>query len=238
MNKTQNNEKGFSVVEVVVVVVIVALIGTVGWLVYKNHHKTTTASITTTSATKPTTTTATTQPTDPTAGWNTYTLPKEKLTFRYPTTWTVENNLTDSNNDGIQFTSKTDSSFEILVGAGQDVAAIDNYDGNCVQQADPVTFASHSAYLDLVGIANTNAVPPSCSPASSTIQEVLLSQSSSTANVSNFFLTKDIPQPAAPATAEIVVQVDYNGPNGSTTGNKTISDIENDTDYKRRKATS
>jgi hypothetical protein len=41
-----NNQKGFSVVEVVLIVVILALIGTVGWLVYKNHHKSSAASVT------------------------------------------------------------------------------------------------------------------------------------------------------------------------------------------------
>jgi hypothetical protein len=169
------------------------------------------------------------------AGWNTYTLPKEKLTFRYPTTWAVENNLTDSSNDGVQFTSKTDKSFEILIGAGQDVAAIDNYDGNCVQQADAVTFDKQTAYLDFVGFANTNAVPPSCSPASSTIQSVLLSKSSTLANVSNFFLTKNISQPAAPSASEIVVDIDYNAPNGAGTNNKTLSAIESNTDYKDAK---
>jgi hypothetical protein len=47
MNILHKNESGFSAIEAVVVLVIVVLIGTVGWLVYKNHHKTTTPVITT-----------------------------------------------------------------------------------------------------------------------------------------------------------------------------------------------
>lgn len=56
MGKLQNNEQGFSAVEIVLVVIIVALIGTVGWLVYENHHKTNTVSTTNTSTNKPTST--------------------------------------------------------------------------------------------------------------------------------------------------------------------------------------
>ena len=83
-----------------------------------------------------------------------------------------------------------------------------------------------------MGFANTNADPPSCTPASSTIQSVILSKSSTNANATNFFLTKNIPQPAAPSASEIVVDIDYNAPNGTGTTNKTISQIESDTDYK------
>ena len=239
MNKLKEDGAGFSVVELVLVIVIVALIGVVGWLVYKSHHKTNTVSINTTSTYKPaisTKTTTTKVTPSPYAGWNTYTLAKEKLTFRYPTTWAIENNnFTNSNNDGIQFVSKTDSSFEILIGAGQAVAAVGNYDGNCVQQADSVTFAGQTAYLDLVGFANTNTVPPSCSPASSTIQSVILSKSSTDASATNFFPTKNIPQPTTPSASEIVVYIDYNAPNGTGATNKTLSEIESDTDYKDAK---
>jgi hypothetical protein len=116
-----------------------------------------------------------------------------------------------------------------------DVAAVDNYDSSCVQQADIVEFANQTGYLDLVGFANNSATTPSCTPASSTIQRILLSQSNTSASVSNFFLTKNIPQPAAPAASEIIVSIDYNRTNASTAENKTLSEIENDADYKDAK---
>ena len=239
MNKISKNQKGFTAVEVLLTILILVVIGAVGYMVYHNEHKPKVTNVSTTKSATSTLTktiTATATP-SPYAGWNTYTLPKEKLTFRYPTTWTVENNnFTNSNNEGIQFTSKTDSSFEILIGAGQDVAAVGNADGNCVQQADPVTFAGQTAYLDLVGFANTSAVPPSCSPASSTIQSVILSKSSTNASATNFFLTKNIPQPVAPSASEIVVDIiDHNAPNGTGSTSKTLSEIESDTDYKDAK---
>lgn len=73
MDKIKKNEAGFSAVEMTLVIVIVALIGAVGWLVYKNHHKTTTAAITSTatSSTKPATSTkTTTSATQPTTSSN------------------------------------------------------------------------------------------------------------------------------------------------------------------------
>jgi hypothetical protein len=56
VGKLKTDEKGFSAVEVVLVLVIVVLIGAVGFLVYKNQHKTKTASVATTAAAKPITT--------------------------------------------------------------------------------------------------------------------------------------------------------------------------------------
>jgi prepilin-type N-terminal cleavage/methylation domain-containing protein len=107
MSKLKKDSNGFSAVELIMALVIIALIGAVGWLVYKNHHNdtsTTTSSAIPAIPVKPNESVA-----SPYAGWNTYTLPKEKLTFRYPTTWTVaDTSYTDSNNDGIELTSKTD----------------------------------------------------------------------------------------------------------------------------------
>lgn len=50
MGKLKDNQKGFGAVEAVLVLVIVILIGVVGYMVYRNHHKTTTASVATTSS--------------------------------------------------------------------------------------------------------------------------------------------------------------------------------------------
>jgi hypothetical protein len=95
MHKVTKTESGFSIVEVVLVIVIVGLIGTVGWLVYKNHHKTTKAALTTTSATKPATstktTTTTTEPANPTASWYLYTAPGNDYTMRIPDGWVLDN---------------------------------------------------------------------------------------------------------------------------------------------------
>ncbi len=90
MNRLSKNEKGFSAIEVVLVFVILALIGVVGWLVYKNHHQTTKASVVTTSKPSPSTpakSTIPTKPVNPYAGWKTYTSGYQKVSFQYPTSW-------------------------------------------------------------------------------------------------------------------------------------------------------
>lgn len=238
MIRLKYSQKGFTTVEGLLIVILLVMIGGIGYMVYYNNHKTKAVDNNpkTLNNNKNTVHPIKSNTPSPYVGWNTYTLPKEGLTFRYPTTWTVENNnFNNGNNAGIQFTSKTDSSFEILIGAGQNVAAVDNYDGNCVQEADPVSFVGQTAYLDLVGFANINTAPPSCSPASSTIQSILLSKSNTAANVYSFFLTKNIPQPTAPSASEIIVHIDYSAPNGKGTNNKTLSEIENGINYKDAK---
>lgn len=90
--KISKDEKGFSAVEVVLVLVIVVLIGVVGWLVYKDHHKTTTAVLT--SAPNRATETRVSPPISSTtpntyAGWSSCNNPSESLSIKYPSTWSV-----------------------------------------------------------------------------------------------------------------------------------------------------
>ncbi|HEY5267825.1 MAG TPA: hypothetical protein VII94_01670, partial [Candidatus Saccharimonadales bacterium] len=93
--KKINNEYGFSAVELILVIAVIALLGVVGWLVYKNDHKTTITTVNknttsaTTSANKSNSGATTTSNTY--SGWKTYTLPVEKLSFRYPSGWTASN---------------------------------------------------------------------------------------------------------------------------------------------------
>lgn len=91
MLKIRKNQKGFSTVEPILIIVIIALIGVVGWLVYKNHHKTTTVSTTNTSSSKPVTSTKlSTQPTNPYAGWQSFCSSYGDLCLKYPTSWTLK----------------------------------------------------------------------------------------------------------------------------------------------------
>ncbi len=99
MGKIRKNEAGFSAVELLIILVVVALIGGAGYFVYKSHHKATTASVATTTTTKPATTTpaktTTPAPTDPYAGWKTYTSPLNSgLSFKYPADWQFPNPAT------------------------------------------------------------------------------------------------------------------------------------------------
>ncbi len=76
MNKINNNENGFSVIELVLVVLVVALLGVIGWLVYRNQTKTT--------STTPTVSTTTLSPY---LGWKTYCDSSNIGCFKYPPSW-------------------------------------------------------------------------------------------------------------------------------------------------------
>ncbi len=93
MGKLQQDQTGFSAVELVLVIVIIVLIGVVGFMVYKNHNKSkpTSASITTTSKQTITTPTkavppATSITNGPQSGWYTYTNNTLGFSIAYPGT--------------------------------------------------------------------------------------------------------------------------------------------------------
>jgi len=78
-----NNNKGFTLVEVLLLIVVLILVGGLGYLGYKQVNK---KSATSTSSTA---TTTKTTAVDPYAGWKTGTLKYEKLSFKYPSNWTL-----------------------------------------------------------------------------------------------------------------------------------------------------
>jgi hypothetical protein len=87
MGKISNNiknNKGFTLVEVLLLIVVLILVGGLGYLGYKQVNKKSTASTSSTNAK-----TAKTAAVDPYAGWKTGTLKYEKISFKYPTDWTL-----------------------------------------------------------------------------------------------------------------------------------------------------
>jgi hypothetical protein len=84
MGKISNNtnkNKGFTLVEVLLLIVVLILVGGLGYLGYKQVNKKSKTS---------TATTAKTAAVDPYAGWKTGTLKYEKITFKYPADWTLD----------------------------------------------------------------------------------------------------------------------------------------------------
>jgi prepilin-type N-terminal cleavage/methylation domain-containing protein len=147
VGKLQNDQKGFSAVEVILVLVIVALIGTVGFMVY-NNHKTKTMPIASTATTKTATTPAkTTTAPDPYAGWQSYTLKYEKLAFKYPASWTIQD---DSASQGL--TPNADS-VTLTASDGFNISIDDGWDGGgdslnlATDSPVSVTFLNSPAYL-------------------------------------------------------------------------------------------
>ncbi len=193
-------------------------------MVYHNDHKTKTVSTTTTSTNKPVTTTktstTTTQAPNPYAGWDSYTLKQEGITFKYPSTWTLKD-MSDSNDDFELLTGT--NNFQMTIGAGAAVSAVNApYGGDTVVQADPITFAGQSAYMDLWTDEGSG---------SSSIYSIWLSQSSTQAG--DFFPSKNISFNAS--NSSVVVLMDYNAPNATHFTNEPLSYVESDTNYKDAK---
>ncbi len=101
MRILKNNEKGFGTVEAILIVIILVLIGAVGYLVYKNHHKTPPKVVTITKTVTNTPKTNSTTATNPYTGWKSYTLPVEKLSFMYPSSWLATNSPPSSTQDSV-----------------------------------------------------------------------------------------------------------------------------------------
>ena len=195
MQRINKDESGFSAVEVILVVVIVALIGVVGWFVYKDHHKTTTASTanntssnqpaTTTKTTSTTSTsTKTTSTTNPYAGWNTYTASDNTYTVNYPSNWVsdpcstnntcsttaeVDNYLSPSSNPSWQVIelnhNKTSDSAKAWFDAYENVPSA----YSCVYDNSALTINGYSAYFAEYFITpNANQCPSAPTTGSTT----------------------------------------------------------------------
>ncbi|HUD07028.1 MAG TPA: hypothetical protein VMR34_04015 [Candidatus Saccharimonadales bacterium] len=103
MRTHKDNQSGFGTIELVLIIAVVVLLGVVGWLVYKNDHKTTTASVATTSSTRPATsattkktttpTSTTTTPSNPYSGWKSDCDSQSSTCLYYPSTWTAQTGL-------------------------------------------------------------------------------------------------------------------------------------------------
>jgi Tfp pilus assembly protein PilE len=163
MNKLKNNHSGFSALEVILVVIIIGLLGTVGWLVYKNHNKKTNAAVVNKNINNKNTFSSNTPSTvNPYAGWKSYTLMNEKITFQYPSDWTLFDNSNSTNASGSQ--QNTDSVSLNAPGASKVSSTLsieDGVNGNDVPLSNliytnpvDVKFADKDNYLVFAGTAH------------------------------------------------------------------------------------
>jgi hypothetical protein len=92
MDKLNKNNKGFGAVELLLLIIIIVLLGIVGWFIYKNHDKSSTAKVMPVAKSVTKTAPIISSSSSTYTGWNSYTSKLEKLTFKYPKTWTVSSN--------------------------------------------------------------------------------------------------------------------------------------------------
>lgn len=218
MGKLTKNQRGFAAIEAVLILVIVALVVGTGIYVYHAKHNADKTLNAASSASSTTASTKTTTKSSPYAGWKTYTLKKEKLSFQYPASWQLKD-TSDSENDNVTLTGT--NGFVMTIGAGAAVSAV-NVGSGPIGQATVVTFAGRTAYLDdiITGGAKTRPV-----------YEITMSRTASAA--SDFFATKNIAFNAA--NSRILVKMDYWGANDDTSRTEPLSYVQNDVNFKNAK---
>jgi hypothetical protein len=226
MGKMGKREAGFSPVEVVMVLIIVTLVGIVGYMVYKSQHKAKTASVTTASTTRPATKTPATS-TDPYAGWKSYTLQYEKLTLKYPSTWTLyDNSTTTARHDEVTFNAPDNFSFHISDGIqnGGDPLPVVNNGPMTVQ------YLGNPAYLVFIHPKVPQADGPSVPDTSTVGGAILLGDAN---NQASFFKDKNVLGGSqyngvnGPEGSYTAISMGYGGKN-----NMSIQSAKTDTEYK------
>ena len=138
------------------VCVLLSSWGVAGWMLYKNH---TDASKITTATTGASRTTSNTTQLDPAvyAGWASYTLKYDKLSFRYPSDWTVKLSDNENMSDFVQFAAPDGFNFSIQDGQGPPQG-----DFSTIDATEPVTFTGQADYIAYVGDASQQyGYPPS-----------------------------------------------------------------------------
>ena len=139
----KGNQKGFTAVEGLLILVIVGLIGFVGWFVYDSKNK----SESNYNSAASTATNSVAKSTNKYAGWNSYTLKYEKLSFKYPSSWQVKDQ-SQNNSDSVILTGP--NNFSVLITTGGLGHPSLDYEP-AILAADAVKFAGTSAYLDYIG---------------------------------------------------------------------------------------
>jgi hypothetical protein len=151
MTKLGKKSDGFGAVEGLLILIIICLVVFIGYYVWhtnKDVNKTEKATNTAATATK------TPAKTDSYAGWNSYTLKNEKLSFRYPSGWKLEDD-SQGKTDELQLTA-TDG-FVLSITAGG--LGHPSSDGPLkVYEAESIKFAGRPAYLDYVGQPDSGLV--------------------------------------------------------------------------------
>jgi len=154
MINLKKNESGFGAIEAILVVVIVAAIAGVGWYVWK-AKKNTLATYNGTASVSATTKPAA-QTSNPYSGWKSYTLQFEKISFKYPSDWTITDTSSTSNSspdvspgqDNV--TVKSNDPMEIVIQTG-DTGVDYGCPSNKVLSSTPIKLLGSTQYLNFLG---------------------------------------------------------------------------------------
>jgi hypothetical protein len=156
MGKYMNSQAGFTAVEGLLIALVLAVIGFGGYYVWHSQQpkKTTATTPATTNGqsaiTKQTTTT------DPYAGWKTGILKNEKISYHYPSNWTLVDSSADPNKtevcvtpgpDNVTLTGPHGGNVSFQIG----VPCRFNPDAQNIHSSTPINVLGQNAYLTLDG---------------------------------------------------------------------------------------
>lgn len=137
----KNNQKGFTLIEGLLMLLVVSVIGFGGYYVWQNQQDENNSD---TILTQEQTSKAVSQPSnsDPYKGWKTYALHYEKLSFKYPSGWTVSKQ-DENGRDSVSI--KSPGNFTVMIQNGVQAAGDRTYVGNWSTKFD-----NSLAYLSFV----------------------------------------------------------------------------------------
>jgi hypothetical protein len=211
MIKLKDNNGGFSVIEILLIVLTLAVIGGAGYVVSKHlDAKNSAAKVVAINTATPKETL-----TNPYEGWKTATLQYEKITYQYPSSWTVSDQSAPvARHDVVTLSAPNGFSFSINDGIQN------GGDPLPLVSSDPmiVKYLGSPAYLVFVNPKVAQANGPSV-PDTSTVGSAIL-------------LTNASNQASFPADKNVIGNSQYNGVNGPegsytfiTMGYDTINNI-------------
>jgi hypothetical protein len=156
MGKLHKNNDGFSAVEAVLVLVIVGLIAFIGYYVYHTKQNVNKTLTTTSSASTPAR--ATNKKADPYAGWQSYTMGYEKISFQYPAAWKMSDESTlEGRHDMVTLSGANNFTFSIVDGVGNGGDSLPLLSSN----PSPLTYLNKPAYLVFINAKTPNPDGPS-----------------------------------------------------------------------------
>lgn len=147
----KNNQSGFSALESILILVLISTISFAGWYVWRAKDATEKTLDTTNSAADKTTNQ---QKPDNYAGWQTATLSREKLSFKYPADWELKDTSYD-NSDLVVLTGPNNFTVDISAGG------LGKPNADTAQKvlfAEAVKFLGQTGYLDYVSSAGNQTV--------------------------------------------------------------------------------
>ena len=135
-------QNGFAVIEGVLFLVIAGILGFTGWYVYSSHNRALDIYADADSASSSTINhkKSSSQP-NVYASWKTYKTKYEKLSFKYPDQWTLEDNSQPTKGDSIEL-SNNDFVIHMELGAYPGI----DWGGNKIYE-EPISFIGKSAKL-------------------------------------------------------------------------------------------